>query len=123
MSKPTTCTKADLEVDRPVSSEQQPHPHDLLEESAAARVPLLRTAPRGAALDPSTRSRTLDTARQAPGDLNANVLPPMSPPNLRRPVRQIPYAAYASAAVLRPATFAGSLHVEPGQFSIDLIDH
>ena len=26
MSKPTTCTKADLEVDRPVSSEQQPPP-------------------------------------------------------------------------------------------------
>ena len=56
-----------------------PHPvHDLLEESAAARVPLLRTAPRGGALDPSTCSRTLDTASQAPGDLNANALPPMS---------------------------------------------
>ena len=26
LSKPTTCTKADLEVDRPVSSEQQPPP-------------------------------------------------------------------------------------------------
>ena len=34
------------------------------------------------------------------GDLNANALPPMSPPNHRRPVRQIPYA---SAAVLRQA--------------------
>ena len=70
MSKPTTCTKADLDVDRPVSSEQQPHPHDLLEESAAAREPLLRTAPRGAALDPSTRNRTLDTGSvNFPSDL------------------------------------------------------
>ena len=62
-----------------------PHPHDLQEESAAARVPLLRTGPRGATLDPFTRSRTLDTARQAPGDLNANALPPMAQILTKRP--------------------------------------
>ena len=47
----TTCTKADLEVGRPVSlRSSSPHSHDLLGESTAARVALLRTAPRGAVI-------------------------------------------------------------------------
>lgn len=61
---------------RLASPEHQPRPTTSWEESAAARVPLLRAAPRRATPDPTTRGRTLDAARQPPGDPNANALPP-----------------------------------------------
>ena len=80
-----------------------PHPHDLPEESAAARVPLLATAPRGAASTrPPAAARSIQRAKpRAISNLNANALPPMSC------VSQSPSVTIAShnvCAVLMPNT-------------------
>ena len=45
MSKPTTCTKADLEVDRPVSSEQQPPPTRFAGRISSSSGPTLENGP------------------------------------------------------------------------------
>ena len=45
MSKPTTCTKADLEVDRPVSPEQQPPPTRFAGGISSSPGPTLENGP------------------------------------------------------------------------------
>ncbi len=72
-----------------VFREHLPLPLPPVRGSAAARVPFEGAAPRGTTPDPPTRGCPLNAACQAPGDLNANALPPMSPPVHRRPVRQV----------------------------------
>ena len=61
LGKPTTCTKADLEVDRPVPPEQPPTTRFAGGISSSSAAPLLRTAPREAALE------------EIPGDLCTSV--------------------------------------------------